>query len=174
MGREVKYEGKFIRFIDDDGWEYVERTNCSGIVIIVSKTDEDKVLFVEQYRVPIKAKSIEFPAGLINDEDQTSDETPIEAARRELLEETGYEAASMEELIFGPVSGGMSTNVVTMVMARGLKKVGAGGGVEGENVTVHEVPLSEVDGWLKIMAEKGFFIEPKIYSGLYFLKGCSA
>ncbi|MFT5387611.1 MAG: ADP-ribose pyrophosphatase [Candidatus Omnitrophota bacterium] len=172
MGREIKYEGKYIRFIDEDGWEYVERVKCSGIVIIVSKTKDDEVLFVEQHRVPIQNRTIEFPAGLIDDGAGETDETALQAAHRELLEETGYQAGALTPLIQGPVSGGMSSNSVYMVLAENLTKVHEGGGVEDENITVHHVPIGEVDVWLRVKEKEGFFIEPKIYSGLYFLKGC--
>ena len=171
MARKVIHEGNFLRFIVDNGWEYVERTNCNGIVIVVCKNKEDKVIFVEQYRQPVQAKTIEFTAGLMNDEADINDETPLEAAKRELLEETGYEAASVEYLTSGPVSGGMSTNSVTMVLATDLTKVGEGGGVADENITVHEIPLDQTNQWLKEKEEQGYFVDPKVYSGLYFLNG---
>lgn len=171
MIKEVKYEGRFLRFIDENGWEYVERVNCAGIVIIVSQTDENNILFVEQYRMPLKSKTIEFPAGLIDDAQTDVEETCFQAAERELLEETGYKAGRLEVLQRGPVSGGMSEGIVTMLRAYDLKRIQPGGGVEGENITVHEISITKVDSWLKEMEGKGYFIEPKIYAGLYFLKG---
>jgi len=47
--------------------------------------------------------------------------------------------------------------------------VHAGGGVGHENITVHEVPLSEVHDWLAAKASEGLLIEPKVYAGLYFI-----
>ena len=168
--KNILHEGKYLRFIKDDEWEYVERVHKKGVVIIVAMT-QGKVVFVEQYRFPVKRKVIEFPAGLVNDTKSKKTETIFEAAKRELLEETGYQAGQIIKILAGPVSSGSSSDKVTMVMARGLKKLGEGGGDGTEFITVHEVPLTKVDRWLNKMLKKGCLIEPKIYAGLYFLKG---
>ena len=65
--QEIIYEGKFLRFIRMGGWEYVQRNNCSAIVIIMALTEDDHVIFVEQYRPPVDKIVIEFPAGLVDD-----------------------------------------------------------------------------------------------------------
>lgn len=166
----VLKEGRFLRFIRHEEYEYVERNNCSGIVIIVPVTDEGNVIFVEQYRLPVNKKLIEFPAGLVNDICGVEKETLAKAAKRELLEETGYRASRMTKLLEGPVSGGFTSDIVTMFLARGLKKTGAGGGDETEMITVHEVPFKNAEPWLSAMEKKGFLIEPKVYAGLYFLR----
>jgi len=94
----------------------------------------------------------------------------IKAAKRELLEETGYQAKRMIKLIDGPVSGGSSSDIITIVQASDIKKVAKGGGDEYESIHIHEVPLHKTDQWLIHMRKKGCLIEPKIYAGLYFLK----
>lgn len=167
--KEIKYRGNFLRFIKQGRWEYVERTNCSSIVIVLPVTDEKRVLFVEQYRLPVKGKVIEFPAGLVNDLEAKKPETIVTAAKRELLEETGYQAGRMTKLLDGPSSSGSTSDFVTVFYAHDLKKVSKGGGDETESIIVHEVPLEEVDQWLDKMRRKKFLIEPKIYAGLYFL-----
>ena len=154
--------------LKDRRWEFVKRNNCTGIVIILAKTDDDRILFVEQYRPPVKKKVIEFPAGLINDLNIKKNESVITAAKRELLEETGYRAKKMVKMITGPVSSGLTSDLVTFVMACGIKKVSRGGGDAGENITVHEIPFKKVEGWLKSMMDKGYLLDPKIYAGLYF------
>jgi len=166
----VLHEGRYIRFVKEGGWEFVERSNCTGIVIIVAKTDDDRVIFVEQYRPPVRKKVIEFPAGLVSDEHGLKGESLESAAIRELFEETGYRAKRMKKFLTGPVSGGSTSDLVTMVRAYGLKKTGKGGGDSTENITVHEVPLSNVERWLKQKEKKGYLLEPKIFAGLYFLK----
>ena len=166
---QVIYEGNFLRYVKKDNWEFVERHNCSGIVIIVAVTPSKKILFVEQFRVPVNKRVIEFPAGLVGDERDTPKESMAIAAKRELLEETGYKASTIETMMSGPVSSGSSADIVTMVRAKGLKKMGKGGGKDDEDIAVHEVPMSKVDGWLKEKSRKGCYVEPKVYTGLYFL-----
>jgi len=95
--------------------------------------------------------------------------TIADAAKRELLEETGYAAERIEILTTGPASSGLTSEVVTLLLASGLKRVQAGGGVGHENITVHEVPLSEAHDWLAAKASEGLLIEPKVYAGLYFI-----
>jgi len=166
----IVHEGKFLRFVRRGDWEYTERSNCSAVVIIVAMTDDRKVLFVEQYRPPVQGKAIEFPAGLVNDSAVKRRESLLTAARRELLEETGYAAGKMTKLLEGPSSSGSSADMVTIVHATDLRKVGEGGGDDFESIVVHEVPLDDADRWLAKMRKKKYLIEPKIYAGLYFLK----
>ncbi|MBI5150841.1 MAG: NUDIX hydrolase [Candidatus Omnitrophica bacterium] len=165
----VLKEGKFIRFLRHDGWEYVERNNCRGIVIVLALTDEDKVILIDQYRAPVRKHVIEFPAGLISDEPRYHKESIASAAKRELLEETGYQARRIVKLLAGPVSSGFTADIVTVVRAYGLRKVARGGGDHTENIVVHEVPLAKAEHWLKQMSRKGYLIEPKVYMGLFFL-----
>lgn len=164
---EIVYRGKFLALIKEGRWEYAERVNCRGGAIIVAVTPEDKVLLVEQYRIPVHATTIELPAGITGDERES--ESDADAAKRELLEETGYEASRIEPLMTGPSSSGLTSEQVTIFLATGLKRVQAGGGVDNENLVVHEIPLNEIDAYLKRRAEEGCLIEPKLYAGLYFL-----
>jgi ADP-ribose pyrophosphatase len=167
---EIICEGKFLRFCRKGEWEYVQRNNCSGIVILVAMTRDRRVILVEQYRLPVGRKAIEFPAGLINDRGHAAKESILSAARRELLEETGYKAKKMVKLLDGPVSCGFSADMVTVVQAKDVEKVSRGGGDAFESIVVHEVPLEGIDRWLNAMKRRGYLVEPKIYTGLYFLK----
>lgn len=167
--RKIIHEGQFLRFVCKGDWEYVERNNCSAIVIIVAMTEDDHVIFVEQYRPPVGKKAIEFPAGLVNDRGHKKKESILSAAKRELLEETGYQAGRMVKILEGPVSSGSSADMVTIVQAKNVRKVSGGGGDEFESIIVHAVPLDDTDQWLTKMRRKGYLIEPKIYTGLYFL-----
>lgn len=167
---EVLAEGQYLRFIRTKGWEYVKRSNCTGVAIIVALTKDQKLLFTEQHRVPVGSQVIEFPAGLVNDQAHLPEETIIQSAHRELLEETGYKAERMSILCEGPVSSGMTPEIVTFLFAQNLKKIHTGGGVDGENIRVHAVPLDQVDCWLNKRAQSGQWIDPKVYTGLYFLR----
>ena len=51
-----------------------------------------------------------------------------------------------------------------------VRRVAAGGGVDNENITVREVPLDDVDAWLAAQVEQGIALDPRIFTGLYFLK----
>lgn len=162
------YEGEYLRLKKRGRWEYAERTNASSAVIVVAVTPDDRVLFVEQYRHPVQAPSIEMPAGLVGDHGTV--ESVETAARRELLEETGWEAEHIEYLMAGPSSSGMSNEMIAFVRARGLRRIHAGGGDETEQITVHEVPRQEAAAWLHGKLQQGYSIDPKLYAGLYFLE----
>ncbi|HNX67895.1 MAG TPA: NUDIX hydrolase [Candidatus Omnitrophota bacterium] len=166
----ILHQGKYLDLISEDGWEYVKRTNCSGIVVVVPVTRDGKAILVEQFRRPVRAQVIEWPAGLVNDKTPHDPETMETAARRELLEETGYEAGTLELLVEGPVSSGLSAEIITFYRALEVVKKGAGGGDETESIIVHEVPLPEVASWLVKMEKKGYLVDPKVYAGLYFIK----
>ncbi len=173
--KDVLYEGRFLRFVKRGEWEYVERNNCTGIVIIIAMNKDQKVILIEQFRPPVNGSVIEFPAGLVGDhppkEGETiNDELMEDAAIRELFEETGYEAGRMECLLEGPVNGGSSSNLVHIFRGYDLEKIGRGGGDETESIIVHEVPLEGVNEWLLDQQKQGKLIEPKVYAGLYFLK----
>ena len=160
---------KFLSLIQEKHWEYVDRVNATGAALILALTPEQKVLLVEQYRIPVHARTIELPAGIIGDEPGCSQETHAAAARRELLEETGYAAARMEALTTGASCSGITTERVTLFRATELTREGQGGGVAHEDITVHEVPLAEIVPWLEAKAKTGVLIDPKVYAGLFFL-----
>lgn len=168
--RITLFEGKHLRLKACGRWEYVERCKAKAGVVIVAVTPEDKLLLVEQYRVPVAAPVLELPAGLAGDMEHQSEEEFIAAAQRELLEETGYEAAEWEELtLAGPPSAGQSNEMVLFFRARDLRKAGKGGGEETEEITVHEVPLRQIRAWLNEKDLAGLLIDPKIFAGLFFL-----
>jgi ADP-ribose pyrophosphatase len=168
--RKVVLEGKFIRLIRRGRWEYVERVRATGIVVIVPVTSDGRLVLVEQFRVPVAARVIELPAGLVGDTDEFHGEDLAAAARRELLEETGYEARSLKPLLTGPVSAGLSTEMITVFLARGARRVAAGGGDASEDIKVHAVPLAKVEAWLARRQAKGALVDAKVYAGLHFAK----
>ena len=166
--RRILVEGKFIRAVAQGGWEWVERVNTSGAVVIVAVTPERQLVLIEQYRVPLGRRVIELPAGLAGDMAGTENEPMAAAAHRELLEETGFAAETMEFLVEGPSSAGLATEVYAMFLARDARRVAAGGGDDKEDITVHVVPLAEVAAWLSARYRDGLMIDPKVYAGLYF------
>lgn len=163
------FEGKYLRLIDQGGWEFSQRTNCTGIVVIIAMTEDKRVVLIRQFRPPVGRQCIEFPAGLVNDQGKKARESLVTAAKRELLEETGYRAKRMLKIMEGPVSPGSSRDVMTLYRAEGLTRIHGGGGDHQEDIEVCEIPLSEVEDWLRRAEARGSMVDPKVYAGLYFL-----
>jgi ADP-ribose pyrophosphatase len=161
-------EGKFTRLVAANHWEWVERINTTGAVVIVPITADRRIVLIEQYRIPLRSRVLELPAGLVGDVPGAADEPLLEAARRELLEETGYEAAHWQRLIEGPSSAGLTTEMYHLFLAGDARKVGAGGGDAQEQIDVVIAPLDGIDAWLEEKRRTGIVIDPKIYMGLYF------
>jgi ADP-ribose pyrophosphatase len=164
--RAVLGEGKYLRLVVEDGWEFVERKSTTGIVVIVAVTDAQELLLVEQLRPPVRSRVIELPAGLAGDVPGQEGEDLAAAARRELSEETGYEAASMTALGGGPPSSGTTSEMVTFFRATGLRRAGSGGGDAHEDIEVHAVPLADLRPWLRAREGDGRLVDPKVFAGL--------
>lgn len=163
----VVAEGRFLRFVVRKGWEFVERRKVSGIVVLVAVTRSGSLLLVTQPREPVGGLVVELPAGLAGDEEGLEGEPLAAAARRELLEETGFAAGRVEAVVSGPPSAGVSSEVVTLYWAPDCVRQGRGGGVGSEKIRVHAVPLGRVEEWLRIMQARGFQVDPKVLAGLY-------
>jgi ADP-ribose pyrophosphatase len=166
---ETLYEGQWLRLVKRGKWESCERTHGDGMaVIVIAVTPDDEVLFVEQYRVPLGARTIEMPAGLVGDDH--AHDTLEAAARRELIEETGWDPAQVDVLLVGPTSSGMSNERIAFVRARGLRRVGAGGGVDSEDITVHAVPRTQAPAWLMRKHAEGYELDLKLWAGLWMIE----
>jgi len=161
----VLYEGKYLKLISEGGWEYTSRPHVTGIVVIVAVTDDGKLLLVEQPRTAVHKQVVELPAGMVGDVDAS--ESLAAAARRELIEETGFEPAEVHLLAEGPIAVGVTDEIISVFEARGLKRVGPGGGDDSEDITVHEVPLAGLRAFLAAQQAQGRAIDPKIYAGLF-------
>ena len=163
------YEGRYQRMVVRGTWEYSERTHPGGLAaIVIAVTPEDKVLFVEQFRIPLQARTIEMPAGLVGDVD--SGESIEQSAIRELEEETGWTAEHAQVLMIGPTSSGASSEKIAFVRASGLRKVGAGGGDPSEDITVHEVPRAGAAAWLAGKLGQGYELDAKLWAGLWMIE----
>jgi ADP-ribose pyrophosphatase len=158
-------EGKYVRLVAENGWEYATRPNVTGIVVIVAVTDDAKLVLVEQRRMAVHNRVIELPAGMVGDVD--ANEALVDAARRELIEETGFDAGEMTLLADGPIAVGISDEVISFYKAARLTRVGAGGGDDHEDITVHEVPLTQLHSFIAAQKAAGRLVDPKIYAGLF-------
>ena len=156
---ETVWEGKYIKVRKLGTWEYVSRTRGVSAAVMLA-IDEGKAILVEQYRVPLGRMSLELPAGLVGDEEEGEE---IEAAAiRELEEETGYRAERMVDLGRFHASPGMSSEGFTLLRAEGLTRVGPGGGVAGESIKVHLVPLAEVPAFIAEKRAAGMAMDVKL------------
>ncbi|GAA0471991.1 NUDIX hydrolase [Parasphingorhabdus litoris] len=165
---ETMWEGRFVTAKRKGRWEYVSRSRGIRAAVILA-IDEGHVLLVEQYRVPLGKNCIELPAGLVGDHDDNSNEDASVAAIRELEEETGYLAETMDDCGEYYSSPGMLSESFVLFRAKNLIKTGDGGGVDGENITVHRVALDSLAEFIDqkraeraaIDAKLLLFLQPK-------------
>ncbi|MEJ2697640.1 MAG: NUDIX hydrolase [Candidatus Sulfobium sp.] len=155
-GRETGPDGKGKEIMRD--WEAVERIDCGGIAVIVPLKDDGTVLLTRQFRPPVDSYVIELPAGLA-----AVGEPLEEAARRELVEETGYSAGKLDFLTEGPLSSGVSSEILSAFVATALTFTGISGRDETEDIEVLEAPLDRLYADLEKMRRNGDLIDLKIY-----------
>jgi len=156
---ETAWQGKWIAVKRQGKWEYVTRTRGIRAVVILA-IDAGEVLLIDQYRVPLGRRCIELPAGLVGDD--RADDTRETAAARELEEETGYAAERIEVVGEFHSSPGLVTEGFTLVRASGLTRIGEGGGVDGEDIIVHRVPLADVPAFVAAKRAEGLAIDVKV------------
>lgn len=160
--------GDYLRLVNHDDWEFVERVNATGVVAIVAVTDKNEIILTEQYRPSVRKQVIDLPAGLAGDIKGAESEELAIAARRELVEETGYDARLFERLTHSPTSPGMSTEIVTFFRAKHVSKKADGGGVDGEEIETHLIKLDKVAAWLRRQERLGKLVDCKTFAGLHF------
>lgn len=159
---QVHWEGRYVVAKTRGRWEYVSRTRNISAAVILAIDSEDRVILVEQFRVPLGRPAIELPAGLIGDHDDSADEDAAVAAARELEEETGYRPGRMEAVGEFYSSPGMVSESFTLFRAHDLERVSEGGGVDGEGITVHHVPLAEIEAFLAARRAEGYGIDVRM------------
>ena len=156
---EIVWQGKFIAAKRRGRWEYVSRTRGVKAAVILAIVDGD-VLLVEQFRVPLGRACLELPAGLVGDDEEG--EAVETAALRELEEETGYRAERVVSLGEYYSSPGMVSEYFTLLRAEGLTKTGEGGGVHGEDIIVHRVPIAELSAFVAAKRAEGMAMDVKL------------
>ncbi|KJU81842.1 NUDIX hydrolase, core domain protein [Candidatus Magnetobacterium bavaricum] len=166
VGHKVAWQGRFLNALILEyqtsggelmNWEAFKRNNCDGIVAIVPFTAEDETIVIKQFRPPIGKYVIEFPAGL-NDRN----ESLVDTARRELLEETGYDAPTLEEITVGPLSAGASTEVLTVYVARDAVCKGTQTLDRGEDIEIIKLPVKDFYQRLYALEDQHTYISIRI------------
>jgi ADP-ribose pyrophosphatase len=160
--------GRFLRLIDRGGWELVSRTGTGGVVGVVAWTDADELVLVEQHRPAALGPVLELPAGLVEISDGAGrgGDPALEAAKRELLEETGFEAGRWRRLWQGFTSPGLTDERLTIFRADRLVRRSEGGGVEGESIRVRLLPAAELPQVLANGARNGVPFDLKVVLAL--------
>ena len=156
---EEMWAGKFVRAIRRGKWEYASRANGINAVVILAEFD-GMVILIDQPRVPPDCRCIELPAGLVGDTDP--DATIEGTAIKELEEETGFTANRVERLGEFYASPGILSEGFMLVRAHGVRKIGAGGGDENEDINVHLVRRSEIANFIEQKRAEGFGVDVKL------------
>ena len=146
---DLVYEGGLLRIRRDavrlpDGHEaWREYAVHPGAVMILAFKDDETILLERQYRYPRRQHFIELPAGKLE-----RDEAPLVTAKRELIEECGYEAAEWWRVAHLDPCIGYSTEIIEVFGARGLTHVGAKLDV-GEHLEVFEAKIADALEWVR-------------------------
>ncbi|MGE5174047.1 MAG: NUDIX hydrolase [Betaproteobacteria bacterium] len=167
ISKKIVWQGKFmsaveITYRDARGvvrtWEALERLGIGGIVVMVAVTPLENVILERQFRPPVGRDVIELPAGLVE-----PNESMEIAAKRELIEETGWSAGKLEFLAEGPISTGASTEALRAYLCTDLEHVGKNGGDDNEIIEVIEVPIRQTQEFLRTAQTKGTLVDLKVF-----------
>jgi ADP-ribose pyrophosphatase len=161
------WRGRFLEIRVEDHWEYAARPANMGAAIIIpidDAADGQHVILISEYRIPLGRRCIAFPAGMIGDDDSSED--AMTAAARELEEEAGYVASSWRSLGSFASSPGLTNETVTIFEARGLTQISGGGGVAGEDISVHRVAMADVSRFLEEQRAMGCAVDVKLLAVL--------
>lgn len=148
---ERMYEGKIINLKVDEvklpngKTSKRELIEHPGAVAILAFTPDNKIIMVEQYRKALERSIIEVPAGKLE-----KGESPETTAMRELEEETGYSADSLELIQSFSTSPGFADEVVHLFFAEGLKKSESGAVTDDDEfVELLEVTVEEAEEMMR-------------------------
>jgi len=156
------YRGKLLHVKEDDvrlpdgrasRREYIVHP---GAAVMLAMPDQHTVVLERQFRYPVGKHVYELPAGKID-----PGEDPLDTAKRELLEETGYRAAEWRHLASLYPAVGYANERVELYLARSLEQVGRTLD-EGEFLQVFTLPLAEALDWVR----SGRIVESKTMLGL--------
>ena len=163
LSTRLAYEGGLLKVhrdevrLPDGGSAWREYVKHPGAVMVLAFVDADTILLERQYRYPKHAHFIELPAGKLE-----PGEPPLETAKRELIEECGYEAAEWWPVAKLDPCIGYSDEVIHLYGARGLTHVGAKLDV-GEHLLTFEAKVADALEWVR----DGLITDTKTMIGLF-------
>ena len=174
MSRKLKHlaTGRYVGLVQDPstGWEYATRTTGIGIVVIVATTATGELVLVEQIRPPLAGRVLELPAGLAGDLIGTAEETLLDAAKRELYEESGYVSERWSSLSSSVPSAGITDEVHTYFHADDCRKLGTGGGDASECIETQLVKRTQLPSFLhRYAVVSGQYVSGTVWAGLAML-----
>jgi ADP-ribose pyrophosphatase len=134
----------FDQAVDPSGFE-IKRAIVQhlGSAVMMPVDDRNRILLVRQYRLPARRYLWELPAGRVD-----AGETPLQTARRELVEETGYRARNWKKLAAFYPSPGFLAEKMTIFLATGLT-AGEAKPMEDERIETRWFTAKELDGWIR-------------------------
>lgn len=172
VASRVLHRGRYLTFrvdtIERPDGSQAQRDICGhpGAVAIVALDADDRVLMVRQFRFATGESLLEIPAGTLDVTADGAVEDPDDAARRELLEETGQQAAEWQTLGRFWTAPGFATELMHLYLARGLTTVRDKlGEDEDEQLELERIPLAEA----LVLAERGDIRDAKTLVGLFWL-----
>ncbi len=124
LNSQVVFDGRVMTVIKDDielpdGEKSFREVVVHPGGVVIAALNDDKIIFAQQYRYPLKSVNIELPAGRLE-----INEDPQYAAKRELEEETGYRAKSWQSLGYINTTPGICTEKLYLYLAKDLEYVG--------------------------------------------------
>lgn len=144
--RDVVFDGKIWNVVRET-FKYAESSltrefvDHPGAVAVIALNESQEVLLIKQYRHPVREYLWEIPAGLLD----VKGESLLDAAKRELLEETGYIADSWKELVSFHSTPGGNNETITVFLATEVQHHGHDFALVGEeqDLVLRWVPLAE-------------------------------
>jgi len=142
--------------VDPSGFEIPGARSCiNGSAVMMAVDDRKRILLVRQYRLPARDYLWELPAGRLD-----KGETPLQAAKRELVEETGYRAKHWKRLVTFYPSPGYVAEKMTIFLATGLTE-GQAQPMEDERIETRWFTAKEIEQGI----ESGKIVDGKTMIG---------